>query len=333
MPNHRRPSRALHLGVLAVGLAAGCGDTVDFIEAVPRPDPDQGQSSTSETTEAPTDTGADTSTSGATATVAETEAEAETATETGSEVASCTQLDLLLVVDNTELDALVLEAVLQRVGSLEELLLDASRPWAEDFHVGVVPTQDMGPLSECRVSGALSTQPGGAGEPCPTTSGQPWASAGEADLGGMLECLGDLEITTDQVRRVAEASGRGLGSPVPGDRHGHDVAAACNAGFHRPDALTVLVLITSDDDLGSPGDASTWSEAVAASAHAPEIVIAMLPESEAGDGCRGPATRLMDWLYYEMNATVLDWCAPSPADAVDSLVTELEQRLDSHCAT
>ncbi len=299
---------SLTVALLCV-LAAGCGDTVDAIDADRRPDRDFWEVSTDSFDEG--------------------ETEGESMGADGS-FASCAQLDLLFVVDDAAANASMLATLRQSMGPLETLLRGPGRPWAHDFHVGVVSTQGDRSRSECHTGGALSMQPRGATQACVTAGGQPWASSDDAHTQATLGCLSALGTTGDQPRRVVEAIGRGLGSPLAGDDLGEQVVAECNDGFHRPGALTMLVVVTSDDDLGSPASVQQWSQ-VFEGVGAPEIVVAMLPLSGVSSTCPGPANRLNQW-FDESGAVVLDWCAPT-VEAIQRLSIELEQQLGARCSS
>jgi len=176
----------------------------------------------------------------------------------------CAKVDLLFVLDNshsmgTEQGALV--------ASFPAFMadLDATLDATDSYHLGVVTT-DAYAFNEpgCQSLGALVTATGGANASattCGPFSGGRFMTEAE-DLDASFTCAAQVGTDGSIDERPIEAMLEALGPAQ---------AAACNAGFSRPDALLVVVLITDEEDdheqqlgqtIGSPGDPLDWYAAL-----------------------------------------------------------------------
>lgn len=178
----------------------------------------------------------------------------------------CAKVDLLFVIDNSV--SMVTEQG-NLVASFPEFIagIQSTLDDTESYHVGVITTdayQFNDP--ECRTLGALVTQTGGAGSSAgecgPFVEGRYMTEAD--DLAAALACAGQVGIDGANDERPMQALELALGD---------ELAAGCNAGFLRDDALLVIVIITDEEDdhttlqgvaQGSPGDPPEWFATLAA---------------------------------------------------------------------
>jgi hypothetical protein len=170
-------------------------------------------------------------------------------------LAECSLVDLLFVIDNSNSmsaeQANLIASFDGFIAGIQDYLDEVN-----DYHIGVVTT-DAYALNhpDCRQLGALVTE--SAAGVC-----GPWAKGRYISLADELEsaftCAADVGPDGDTNERQIEAALRAIGPELAAE-------GACNEGFIRDDALLVLVLITDEDDPGSPlpghgsaGSPSTW---------------------------------------------------------------------------
>ena len=325
----------------AIVVLAGCGSTVDFFgsQTTGTGSGSAGSvGSTSDAVASTSTTGLDDESDGGSAGVTGTgdtgpvDSSGDSG-DTGPSPTLCERLDVLFVLDNSVENTGLLDLVSANAVAIGVVLTDPTQPWAEDFHVGVVPTLDTDGVGTCRVAGGLSLQPNAVDAPCQTAGGQPWATQDD-DLVDTVQCLADLEIAAPAPRAVALAAARGLSVPPATDPMGAAVVAGCNEGFAREQSLKLVIVATADDDEGSPGDGVTWVGWFSGLHDAPagtELALAgIIPEGPAMDPCPGPATELSTWISAEPNAYTSDWCAFSGMGTLQ-FVVDLEQLLGSLC--
>lgn len=119
-----------------------------------------------------------------------------------------------------------------------------------DFHVGVVSTDDYYANEPgCTQIGDLVTRTGGlesSNRDCqPFYTGGRYMDNHDPALEARFACVAQIGIGGSDDERVARAL---LNAIQPG--------RACNAGFLRPDALLVVVIITDEDDVADGCDGS-----------------------------------------------------------------------------
>lgn len=170
-------------------------------------------------------------------------------------LAECTLVDLLFVIDNS--NSMIAEQV-NLIASFDGFVagIQANLDEVNDYHIGVVTT-DAYALNhpDCRMLGALVTE-SAAGVCGPWAEGRYISLADE--LAPSFTCAADVGPDGDTNERQIQAALRAIDP-------GLGVTGACNEGFIRDDALLVLVLITDEDDpgspiagQGSPGSPSSW---------------------------------------------------------------------------
>ncbi len=133
-----------------------------------------------------------------------------------------------------------------------------------DLHVGVVASDVYaGSDDECRVLGGLVTTTSGAHsseQSCgPFAAGNYMTEAD--DLAASFACVAMLGTQGDDIERPMDAMRFAI------DEDGR--ASECNAGFLRPEAMLVVVVVTDEWDgpgdpegSGSGSDAETWRRAL-----------------------------------------------------------------------
>lgn len=186
----------------------------------------------------------------------------------------CSLVDLLFVIDNS--NSMIAEQA-NLIASFDGFIagIQANLDEANDYHIGVVTT-DAYALNEapCQELGALVTA-SAAGACGPWAAGRYISLADE--LGPAFTCAASVGADGDSNERQIGAALAAI-SPERG------APGACNEGFLRDEALLVLVLITDEDDPGSPipgdgtaGSPATWfAELVARKGLETNIVVLAL---------------------------------------------------------
>lgn len=184
----------------------------------------------------------------------------------------CQKVDFLFVIDNSnsmsDEQQLLIASFPGFIAAIEDAL-----PSAADFHIGVTKTDVFGfddspvpdPANPCayQLGGLLShaTPPDaktGTGLDCEFESGANYMIEGPL-LADEFACVAAVGTKGNTGERQAEATLAAL-----------DDQSACSAGFLRKDALTVVVVITDEDDDWSAPDsdaqtnAQAWYEGVLA---------------------------------------------------------------------
>ncbi|HLT38938.1 MAG TPA: hypothetical protein VK034_21790 [Enhygromyxa sp.] len=172
----------------------------------------------------------------------------------------CAKVDLLFVIDNSV--SMVSEQG-NLIASFPEFIASvrATLDQTDSYHLGVVTT-DAYQFNDprCRTLGALVTRTGGAGSSAsdcgPFVEGRYMTEAD--DLEAAFACAGQVGIDGDNDERPIQALELALGE---------ELAAGCNTGFLRDEALLVVVIITDEEDdhtsllgksQGSPGEPPDW---------------------------------------------------------------------------
>lgn len=194
-------------------------------------------------------------------------------------VFECTDLDILFVVDNSgsmsdDQEKLVLE-ISSFVSNLTSLGIGEN-----SMHIGVVSTDNyLGNPEECASLGALVTRTS-SGYPeyleniCgPYSEGYNFMTEMD-DLEKSFTCSALLGSNGSSSERQMEALIQAL-KPTPEETMSPFESRQdyCNEGFHRrastnidgtdyPGAGLVVIIITDEDDLGSPGEPVDWIEQI-----------------------------------------------------------------------
>ncbi len=170
----------------------------------------------------------------------------------------CGQVDLLFVIDDSH-SMLAEQTAL--IASFDAFIAGIQSQLDEDndYHVGIVTTDAyVANAPGCRDIGALVTQ-------TEEDSCGPWSQGRFISLDDPLAeaftCAAEVGLDGDSDERQIQAALEALGPT-------HAGVGGCNEGFFRDDALLVLVLISDEDDggspipgfTGSPGDPSQWFE-------------------------------------------------------------------------
>lgn len=174
---------------------------------------------------------------------------------------------------------------------------------AQDYHIGVV-TSDAYNHNEagCAAIGSLVNKTGGpksSGRSCgPFEGGGRYLISTDSRLGERFACAAQVGVGGSDDERMARGL---LGALSP-------ATARCNAGFRRPDALLVVVMITDEDDVpdgcdnngvclsyGSGGTPDDWYAELLKYERRPENVVMLSLLGRRADNACGavPASRLM----------------------------------------
>jgi hypothetical protein len=237
----------------------------------------------------------------------------------------CRAVDVLFVIDNSasmaDQQAALIASFDGFVAGMRERLANAL-----DFHVGVVSTDDYyANEAGCQEIGDLVTQTGGiesSNRACgPIGSGARYLDNLDTQLASRFACIAQLGVGGNDDERVARA----LLNAIQPDR-------PCNAGFLRPDALLVVVIITDEDDLRDGCDGSSGFEtcdsygsgglpddwvAELSGVRDPESVVVLSLIARRGDNPCGavPAARILGFTNrFGDNGFIGDVCASSYDD-------------------
>lgn len=168
---------------------------------------------------------------------------------TGGAPTECPNVDILFVIDSSGSMADQQESLIASfdgfVSGIQEKLA-----YTESYHVGVVTSSDYYQnVAECPKIGDLIVKTGGpdsAGALClPFASGKRYLDESEPDLAGKFACAAKVGTGGSDDEAMARGMLNALNPQNSAD-------GACNAGFARQDALTVIVLITDEDDVPEP---------------------------------------------------------------------------------
>jgi hypothetical protein len=203
----------------------------------------------------------------------------------------CQGIDFVVVVDNSGSMADEQENLAASFPKFLTSLQDALADTAQDFHVMVVDT-DADPFcsaicaatptgtcfspslgiiqcdevnAKCEFGLGAGRVRDGAGKVCGITGEQRYIISGrETNVAPIFECLGTQGTSGDGAEKPMEAMTTALSEAMlTGD--------GCNAGFLRNDAITVIMVITDEEDDhptdgenpdGSAGDPQDWFDAV-----------------------------------------------------------------------
>ena len=243
--------------------------------------------------------------------------------------AGCTKVDLLFVIDDSYSMATE-QSVL--IASFPEFIASvrASLDAVDSYHIGVVTT-DAYPFNDpaCQQLGALVTATGGAdssaSECGPFGNGRFMTE--DDPLEDSFACAARVGIEGSDDERPIGAL---LGAISP------DLAAGCNQGFLRADALLIVVIITDEEDDLTPGDPSDWfiefEQAIGTEHNAAMLLIAgRLPDNTCGFPIgvgAEDAPRLRDFTQRFTHSVLGDVCAVSYAPFFDEALEFVQQACD-----
>lgn len=218
-------------------------------------------------------------------------------------ITECTSVDVLFVVDDSASMADQQASLIASFGGFVDGMR-ARLSHARDFHVGVVTSDTyQGNAASCQDIGDLVTETGGPqahGGACGfTTGGDRFLTNGDPDLASRFACVAQVGVGGADDERMARA----LLNAV-------DPSRPCNAGFLRPDALLVVVMITDEDDVadgcmtggipemclsyGSGGTPDDWLAELATRRDPSSVVVLSLLGQRLDNPCGAvPASKLI----------------------------------------
>lgn len=241
--------------------------------------------------------------------------------------ATCTNVDLLFVVDNSGSMADQQQSLIASFDGFVKGIRD-KLSGALSYHIGVVSTDDYGGNAPgCTQIGSLITRTGGiqsSNQECgPFASAARFMDATEPDLGGKFACAARVGVGGADDERPMRAMLNAL-------RPETNAPGACNAGFSRLDSLLVVVLITDEDDVpdqcesetscatyGSGGNPQAWYDEIVSykGGVAKNIVMLSLIGKKADNACGAQvaAKHIGFANRFGENGHTGDVCAPSYA--------------------
>ena len=287
-----------------------------------------------------------TSTTGGTETETETETTAAPETETDTETDTedegspinfdlgpvpdsppleegCGMVDFLFVIDNS---GSMSDEQIALINNFPAFIsgIEATLETVDTINVGVTTTDDyFYNVQGCTSIGSLVVQTGGSDSSnslCgPYEEGDNFMTQ-EDMLDVAFSCA--ARVGTDgsaderQMQAVLSAVNGSLGGPDQ-----------CNEGFIREDALLVIVIITDEPDINTPGDAMTWYQTVIdAKEGIPEnVVVVSLINTPNGNCGFDFAFNIAEFtMLFGVNGFMADICVPDYAPVFDQAVSIID---------
>jgi hypothetical protein len=162
----------------------------------------------------------------------------------------CPNVDILFVIDNSGSMADKQQRLASSFPGFAQAIQDRLRG-AKSGHVGVVSTSDYvgiypnGTEQTCLVR-RTETQGNVGASNANCLGGSPFIELSDPSFSSKFQCVAKLGAGGDSDEKLAKGF-LGALDPVT------NAAGKCNAGFSRPDALLVLVMITDEDDYREQG--------------------------------------------------------------------------------
>ncbi len=198
---------------------------------------------------------------------------APVAPDAGAAPPGCSKLDFLFVIDNS-LSMLGRQSNL--VAGFPAFMRGVTEAvQASDHHIMVIDTDGwngegtQSSPGQCDDTLGAGKRSGAGGEDCGIQGPQRYIATEQPDLDGVFSCLGTVGAFGDFGEQPVDAMLRAVSDA----ENGPD---GCNAGFSRPDAVLVVVLVTDEDDTRSAGQAEQWRQALIDAKGGDERAVVML---------------------------------------------------------
>lgn len=190
----------------------------------------------------------------------------------------CKKVDILYVIDNSPS---MYDEQQTLIANFDTFVQEMQAALAEvaDYHIGVITTDNYAEegflddstdvvnasVPACKFLGGMVVE-SQQGLCTPFAAGFNYIT--EADvLEAKFSCVANVGEDGDSDERVGDAL---IGAIAPENQ----APGTCNAGFLRPDALLILVILTDEND-SSDTDPQEWYDAVVAAKGKPENVVAL----------------------------------------------------------
>lgn len=167
----------------------------------------------------------------------------------------CTDVDILIVLDNSPSMQQWLLPLASSLNSLTALIAEKFGPVCS-YHVGITTGDAMvasNPM-RCQISGALLRFPASCGV---APGDPPWLSSETATLDENIETA---KCALLQVGTGGSTDERMLSALLGAVDPANNAAGACNDGFRRPDANMLILFITDEDDPTPTEDLGTLAD-------------------------------------------------------------------------
>jgi hypothetical protein len=238
---------------------------------------------------------------------------------------SCGMVDFLFVIDDS--GSMFAEQA-SLVANFPAFIdgIEATLETVDTIHVGVVTTDAyQHNIPECRQVGGLvvQTNMGACG---PYEEGANYMTEMDA-LDIAFSCAATVGINGDSSERPMQAVVDAV-TGVYGEQ------GECNEGFMREDALLVVVIITDEADIHSPGDPMTWHQAVVdAKLGIPENVVVVSLINVPGSTCHpfDPAQSIADFTTsFGVNGFMAEICLADFAPIFEQAVGIIDVACDNY---
>jgi hypothetical protein len=226
-------------------------------------------------------------------------------TDTGTGEAFCPDMDILFMVDNSASMADNQDSLIASFPGFISAI-QAQLVHAPSYHIGVVvPDLSKTNPQGKRDIGCLITQTTGAmkssNKVCsPFSSGGSYIDETEAEMSDKFSCAAKVGIGGADDERPMRAVMNALSPDF-------NAAGACNEGFHRPDSVLVIVIMTDEDDIpdvcdgtdcetyGSGGEPEEWAQTIIGykNGHSENVVVLALVGLKSDNTCGAMAAAHM----------------------------------------
>jgi hypothetical protein len=166
---------------------------------------------------------------------------------------TCQKVDILFVIDNSPS---MREEQLTLVSNFPTFISEMQAALSEvmDYHIGVITTDDYVDgsfpddgrdtvnqgVAGCQTLGGLVVRTGPGGDCRPFAGGGNYITE-QDDLSSKFSCIANVDEDGDSDEKVFDGIVESFGPTLT-------APGACNAGFFRPDALLILVILTDEND-------------------------------------------------------------------------------------
>jgi hypothetical protein len=242
---------------------------------------------------------------------------------------SCGMVDFLFVIDNSgsmyDEQIALISNFPTFINGIKETLDSV-----DTIHVGVTTTDNYVPnVPGCQLLGSLVVKTGGS-DSSNTVCG-PYLEGGNYMT--EMDNLDDTFSCAAQVGSGGSADERPMLAMVNAVSGLYGGVGQCNEGFMRDDALLVVIIITDEPDLSSPGDAMSWYQTVVdAKAGIPENVVVVSLINTPGGLCgfNDMAQSIADFtMMFGANGFMADICVPDFAPVFEQAVEVIDVACDN----
>jgi len=249
----------------------------------------------------------------------------------GAAAPGCNAIDFLFVIDNS-LSMLQEQSNLAASFAGFMQVVSGTLP-ATDHHIMVIDTDGwdgdgaQSDPEQCEDTLGAGKRASALGADCGVEGPQRFIVPGQPDLSGVFSCLARVGTFGDFGEQPVDALLRALSA--------ENGPGGCNAGFSRPDAILVVVLVTDEDDTRSAGQAEDWRRALIEAKGGNEravVVLGLLGDDNVEGGLPGgpcppvsfDAPELQRFVQSLPLGSLASVCAENYAPFLEQAVTNIQ---------